>query len=122
VPPSKLLQINKVLGRNFVTKYGTRQGINVPGRIIPFGIGAVIGGAANLALAETTIRASRRAFGPPPEFWDLGVDSLTAKRCPDIAVPLKKRTAVINHDEGDHAKMAGRHDAYQRTRARISLS
>ena len=70
VPTSKLLQINKVLGRNFITKYGTKQGIIVLGRVVPFGIGAVIGGGANLVLAETAIRASRRAFGPPPEFWD----------------------------------------------------
>lgn len=70
VPSSKLLQINRVLGKNFVTKYGTKQGIIVLGRVAPFGIGAVIGGGANLALAEITIRASRRAFGPPPESWD----------------------------------------------------
>jgi hypothetical protein len=72
VPRSTLLRINKVLGANFVTKYGTRQGIIVLGRVVPFGIGAVIGGAANLVLAETAIRASRRAFGPPPEFWESG--------------------------------------------------
>ena len=70
VPASKLLQINKVLGKNFITKYGTKQGIIVLGRVVPFGIGAVIGGGANLVLAETAIRSSRRAFGPPPEFWD----------------------------------------------------
>jgi hypothetical protein len=70
VPASKLLQINKVLGKNFITKYGTKQGIIVLGRVVPFGIGAVIGGGANLLLAETAIRASRRAFGPPPESWD----------------------------------------------------
>jgi hypothetical protein len=70
VPASKLLQINKMLGKNFITKYGTKQGIIVLGRVVPFGIGAVIGGGANLLLAETAIRASRRAFGPPPESWD----------------------------------------------------
>jgi hypothetical protein len=70
VPASKLLQINKVLGKNFITKYGTKQGIIVLGMVVPFGIGAVIGGGANLVLAETAIRASRRAFGPPPESWD----------------------------------------------------
>lgn len=70
VPASKLLQINKVLGKNFITKYGTKQGIIVLGSVVPFGIGAVIGGGANLVLAETAIRASRRAFGPPPESWD----------------------------------------------------
>jgi hypothetical protein len=41
--------------------------------------------------------------------------TLTAKRCLDIAVPLKRCTAVINDNEGDQAKMEGRHDAYQRT-------
>ena len=40
------------------------------GSVVPFGIGAVIGGGGNLMLAETAIRASRRAFGPPPESWD----------------------------------------------------
>jgi hypothetical protein len=114
-----------MLGRNFITKYGTRQGIIVLGMVVPFGIGAVIGGGANLVLAETAIRASRRAFGPPPEFWDsgqlpiyhgadvLGVDGLTAKRYLDIAVPLKKRTAVINDNQRDKAKMEGRYDAWQ---------
>ena len=70
VSRSKLLQINKVLGKNFITKYGTKQGIIVLGTVVPFGIGAVIGGGANLLLAETAIRTSRRAFGPPPEVWD----------------------------------------------------
>jgi hypothetical protein len=70
VPASKLLQINRVLGKNFITKYGTKQGIIVLGSIVPFGVGAVIGGGANLVLAQTAIRASRRAFGPPPESWD----------------------------------------------------
>ena len=70
VPVARLNQINKVLGRNFITKYGTKQGIIVLGKVVPFGIGVVIGGGANLLLAETAIRASRRAFGPSPKGWD----------------------------------------------------
>ncbi|MGW2917626.1 hypothetical protein ACWDBF_07150 [Streptomyces angustmyceticus] len=69
VPVETLRQINKILGRNFVTKYGTKQGIIVLGRVAPFGIGAVIGGGANAALATLTVRAGRRAFGPPPTSW-----------------------------------------------------
>jgi hypothetical protein len=69
IPVARLKQINKVLGKNFVTKYGTKQGIVVLGKVVPFGIGAIIGGGANLALAEGTIRASRVAFGPAPEKW-----------------------------------------------------
>ena len=69
VPVETLRQINKVLGRNFVVKYGTKQGIIVLGRVAPFGIGAVIGGGANAALATLAVRAARRAFGPAPTSW-----------------------------------------------------
>ena len=69
VPAETLRQINKVLGRHFITKYGTKQGIIVLGRVAPFGFGAVIGGGANAALAALAVRAARRAFGPPPTTW-----------------------------------------------------
>ncbi|MFI2377518.1 hypothetical protein ACH5AO_20965 [Streptomyces sp. NPDC018964] len=69
VPVETLHRINNVLGRNFVTKYGTKQRIIVLGRVVPFGIGAVIGGGANAALATLAVRSGRRAFGPPPTSW-----------------------------------------------------
>ncbi|HEX8864703.1 MAG TPA: hypothetical protein VF821_03515 [Lentzea sp.] len=69
VPTATLKQINKVLGKNFITKYGTKQGIIVLGRAVPFGIGAAIGGAANATVATLAVRATRRAFGPAPESW-----------------------------------------------------
>ncbi|TDW15509.1 hypothetical protein [Kribbella kalugense] len=75
VPVETLRQINKVLGKHFVTKYGTKQGIIVLGRVAPFGIGVVIGGGANAALAALAVRAGRRAFGPPPESWAGPTDS-----------------------------------------------
>ncbi|MEV4252751.1 hypothetical protein AB0J52_06230 [Spirillospora sp. NPDC049652] len=77
VPVETLRQINKVLGRHFITKYGTKQGIIVLGRVAPFGIGAVIGGGANAALAALTVKAGRRAFGPPPETWPEPTPSTT---------------------------------------------
>ncbi|MFF3993638.1 hypothetical protein ACFYX8_10045 [Streptomyces cyaneofuscatus] len=70
VPVETLRQINKVLGKNFVTKFGTKQGIIVLGRVAPFGIGAVIGGGANAAMGAFAVRAARRAFGPAPTAWD----------------------------------------------------
>ncbi|WP_112276189.1 hypothetical protein [Lentzea terrae] len=69
MPTATLKQINKVLGKNFITKYGTKQGIIVLGRAVPFGIGALIGGAANATVATLAVRAARRAFGPAPESW-----------------------------------------------------
>jgi hypothetical protein len=75
MPVETLRQINRVLGKHFVTKYGTKQGIIVLGRVAPFGIGVVIGGGANAALAALAARAGRRAFGPPSESWDRPTDS-----------------------------------------------
>jgi hypothetical protein len=69
VPVETLHRINGILGRHFVTKYGTKQGIIVLGRVAPFGIGLVIGGAANAGLAALAVRAGRRAFGQAPASW-----------------------------------------------------
>ncbi|MEU9531665.1 hypothetical protein AB0D00_04975 [Streptomyces sp. NPDC048213] len=79
VPAQTLRQINKALGRNFITKYGTKQGIIVLGRVVPFGIGAVIGGGANAAVATLSVRAARRAFGPPPTSWSRQADDTPPK-------------------------------------------
>jgi len=70
IPYEKILAANKVLGKNFVTKYGTKQGILVLGRVIPFGIGAAIGGTANAIFSQGMITASNRAFGAPLESWE----------------------------------------------------
>lgn len=70
IPRSKIVAVNKVLGKNFVTKYGTKQGIVVLGRVIPFGIGAVIGGTANAIISQGIITASNRAFGAPSQSWE----------------------------------------------------
>jgi hypothetical protein len=70
IPQANINAINKVLGRHFVTKYGTKQGIVVLGRVVPFGIGAAIGGAANAAFSHGIIKAADRAFGVAPATWE----------------------------------------------------
>ncbi|MCM3887339.1 hypothetical protein [Frankia sp. R82] len=65
IPQPKINAVDKVLGRHFVTKYGTRKGIIVLGRVVPFGIGAVIGGTANGMFSQGIIKAADRAFGAP---------------------------------------------------------
>jgi hypothetical protein len=67
VPIESIRLVNRVLGRNFVTRYGTKQGILVIGRVIPFGIGALIGGGGNYIVGSGVVRATRVAFGPPPQ-------------------------------------------------------
>lgn len=71
IPLSTINNVNRVLGPRFVTKYGTKQGLLVLGRELPFGIGAVIGGGGNAVLGRTTVGAARRAFGPAPDAFPL---------------------------------------------------
>ncbi|ALG86886.1 hypothetical protein [Gordonia phthalatica] len=62
VPIETIRQINRVLGPQFVTRYGTQRGIIVLGRAAPFGIGAAIGGGGNFLLAKGIVKATRRVF------------------------------------------------------------
>lgn len=55
-----------MLLHNFVTKYRTKRGAIVLGRMAPYGIGAGIGAAANAAFARAMIRATDQAFGALP--------------------------------------------------------
>lgn len=63
---------NRVLGQNFVTKYGTKQGIIVLGQAVPPGLGAGIGAGGNWLLTRGVIHATRSPFGPPPSTWTIG--------------------------------------------------
>lgn len=38
----------------------------IVGRVLPFGVGAVVGGAANQILGRRVVKTARTAFGPPP--------------------------------------------------------
>ena len=66
IPMSQIAKINRILGRKFVTRYGTRQGLLVLGRAIPFGLGAGIGAAGNAAVGRGVVKGVRRAFGELP--------------------------------------------------------
>ena len=53
IPQSRILAVNKILGHNFVTKYGTKQGIGVwviglLVTIIAIGLGAIFGTQYNI--------------------------------------------------------------------------
>lgn len=62
LPKSVVGPIADQLKRQFLKRFGLTQGTNVVGRLIPFGIGAVIGGGGNHLLGRAIVRASREAF------------------------------------------------------------
>ncbi|MGZ0710506.1 hypothetical protein ACWPKO_19425 (plasmid) [Coraliomargarita sp. W4R53] len=56
------------LKTSFIRQFATRGGASWLGKALPFGIGAVIGGAGNNILGRRVLVNSRRAFGSPPAF------------------------------------------------------
>jgi hypothetical protein len=50
----------------FVHQFAAKGGASFLGKALPFGIGAVIGGAGNNILGRRVLVNSRRAFGIPP--------------------------------------------------------
>ncbi len=67
IPPQAVEEANRRLARWVLRRYGARQGAVVLGRLVPFGVGAAIGGAANAAIGRSVVESVRRAFGPAPE-------------------------------------------------------
>jgi hypothetical protein len=67
MPRTTLHRVNKALTHRFIQKQIAKQGSLLMGRILPFGIGAVVGWVGARALGHTVIAQSRVAFGTPPE-------------------------------------------------------
>ncbi|MGF2948218.1 hypothetical protein [Microbacterium alcoholitolerans] len=70
IPMSTIKAANKVLGPNFITKYGTKQGLLVLGKQIPMAIGVVVGAGGNHAFGWLIIKAARKNLGTAPTSWD----------------------------------------------------
>jgi hypothetical protein len=54
------------LKSTFIRHFAVRGGASLVARAIPFGVGAVIGGAGNNILARRVVQNARLAFGPAP--------------------------------------------------------
>ena len=54
------------LKSTFIRQFAARGGASWIGKALPFGVGAVIGGAGNNILGRRVLVGSRRAFGIPP--------------------------------------------------------
>lgn len=66
VPTALMGPLADRIKRTFVRKFAAAQGTNIVGRLVPFGIGAVIGGGGNHILGRQIIRTARQGFGPAP--------------------------------------------------------
>lgn len=66
IPRAAMGPIADRIKKSFMKRFAVAQGTNVIGRLIPFGVGAVIGGGGNHLLGRQIVRASREGFGPAP--------------------------------------------------------
>ncbi|GGF26433.1 hypothetical protein [Subtercola lobariae] len=63
-------QVKKTFLKHFLAWTGS----TAVGRLMPFGIGAVIGGAGNNVLGRRVVRSARTAFGPAPLEFPTGLE------------------------------------------------
>lgn len=91
----------------FLKRFAVTQSTNVVGRLIPFGIGAVIGGGGNLLLGRQIVRTAREGFGPAPaQFPDHLAPVLKLPRAPkepkapkQPKLPRQKKVKEISSGE-----------------------
>ena len=95
MPTTTIRRVNAALARRMLRRQATRQGTLALGRIIPFGIGAVIGVTGARALGRTVVTAAQRAFGPPPTHFPYVLEIAAADAPPDQVVPLPDDDAAL---------------------------
>jgi len=78
VPVPALSQLNSRLVKYFVKKYALRRGALAFGKMLPVGIGALIGGGGNRLMGKKIIGNARAAFGTPPARWPVILHVLPA--------------------------------------------
>jgi hypothetical protein len=66
LPKGIVTQLTNSIKRKFFRRFVLRQGTSMVGRLIPFGIGAVVGGTGNHLLGRQVVKSARSAFPPAP--------------------------------------------------------
>ncbi len=69
LPLPTLSRLNTRMLRYFVKRYTVRRGALMFGKMLPVGIGAVVGGVGNRMVGKKIVRNAREAFGTPPMRW-----------------------------------------------------
>ncbi len=69
LPQAFVGQIADSMRKAFLRRFTRNTATGAVGRLLPFGIGAVVGGTANNMLARKVVTSSRLAFGPVPDVF-----------------------------------------------------
>jgi hypothetical protein len=80
LPLPAVSQLNSRLLKYFVKRYTLKRGAIAFGKLLPVGIGAVVGGVGNRLMGKRIIANARNAFGNPPPRWPAALHVLPAPR------------------------------------------
>lgn len=69
LPMPALSHLNATLLKRFTKKFALKRGAMAFGKLLPAGIGAVIGAGGNRFVGKRIITNARSAFGPAPTSW-----------------------------------------------------
>jgi hypothetical protein len=94
VPQAFMGPIADRVKRAFMARFARNTTTGAIGRIMPFGIGAVLGGVGSNVLGRKIIQSSRQAFGPPPAAFPHNLEP-RARKPREPRTPGKPRTPLI---------------------------
>lgn len=80
LPLPAVSQLNNRLLRYFVKRYALKRGAIAFGKLLPVGIGAVVGGVGNRMMGKKIIGNAQLAFGAPPPRWPTTLHVLPARQ------------------------------------------
>ncbi|HET6732088.1 hypothetical protein [Mycobacterium sp.] len=80
LPLPAVSQLNSRLMKYFVKRYALKRGAIAFGKLLPVGIGAVVGGVGNRLMGKRIIANARKAFGNPPPRWPAALHVLPGPR------------------------------------------
>lgn len=104
VPEGQLNPLVKQMLTTAAVKLGAKAGTGTVAKILPFGIGMVVGGAASFFFGKSVVVASRSAFSAVPDTWPSGLD------LPDLdgdGIPDPPRALVAMRAAAEDAKGFG---------------
>ena len=76
LPMPAITQLNSRLFKRAVRRFTLRRSALLFGKLLPVGIGAIIGAIGNRVAGKKLVRNARRAFGNPPARWPVALHLL----------------------------------------------
>ncbi|GAA3749500.1 hypothetical protein GCM10022239_26040 [Leifsonia bigeumensis] len=102
VPQAFVGQIADRMRKAFLRRFARNTTTGAVGRILPFGIGAVVGGTANHLLGRKVVTSSRVAFGPVPDAFPAELEP-RPRRARVITVRPSRRSPADRRDADQSA-------------------